>query len=428
MNVGIIAQGSNGDIEMMVSLALGLIKKNHDVELFIITINDRDYSFLSRYEGLTIHQKHIHAEFKKNDVEFWDKPEESQNDLFISLHYTIRHELLHFSSLFAKEKDMVIGSHHLYELSCMAEKFDTPYVAVNFPLEYIRTDYEPPFSLSHLKDMDNIRLWDIFESYYNVRLKRGINRFRKRNGMSPIKNALHEVITSNFLNLVPYSKHLYKAKQDLKDNFYICGVLKSCVDNNTWQPPQLLLDFIDREEKPVFITLGSMAEHENDVQHFQQLLLSAAHQVNRKVIILSQWPKEAEPIQQNVYKLSGFISYPEILSRCSVVVHHGGIGTSHHAVEAGCPSVVIPYGFDQPFNARLLYDLGVSNGSIKRKDLTAAELSRLILEALQNNEMKQRAEKLATLLRYEDNVASTVQLIEMKMKNIPVVSNDIMTM
>ena len=82
MKIGIIAQGSNGDIEIAVALALGLIQRAHEVEMLVITMNDRNYSFLNTYEGLKVHQKFIDAEFRENDMEFWNKPEKGKFEIF----------------------------------------------------------------------------------------------------------------------------------------------------------------------------------------------------------------------------------------------------------------------------------------------------------------------------------------------------------
>ena len=183
-----------------------------------------------------------------------------------------------------------------------------------------------------------------------------------------------------------------------------------------WIPPANFLTFLEGKEKPVIITVGSMEEHENDLQTFQNILMNAALLIRRKVIIHSNW-EYGNVIEDNVYKLKGFISYPVILKKCALVVHDGGIGTSHNTAEAGCPSIVIKYGHDQHFNAKVLFDAGISNGSIDRKDLNAEELARLINNALKNKQMKQKAEELALLLQSESGVETAVAIIEQKINH-----------
>ena len=339
-----------------------------------------------------------------------------KDEIYNKLHDFIKSDLIEYSYRFSEDNDIVIGPPHVFELACLAEKFNTPYISVNYNLQIYRTNDEAPFKFSDVKDIPFDKLWDIYESLYNVSLKRIINRFRKEHEMPPAKNVFHEVVISDFLNLIPYSKHLYKAKRDWNQTYQMCGFMKSPNDYNNWEPPEALFEFMEGEEKPVFISVGSMAEHEIDLENFQSLLLKAAHLISRKVIILTNW-KEGNVIEDNVYKLKGFISYPVILKKCALVVHHGGVGTSHNTTEAGCPSIVIKYGHDQHFNAKVLFDAGISNGSIDRKDLNAEELARLINDALENKQMKKKAEELALLLQNENGVEIAIEIIEQKINH-----------
>jgi UDP:flavonoid glycosyltransferase YjiC (YdhE family) len=417
MKFGIIAQGSNGDIEILVSLALGLISRNHDVEMFIVTFNDRDYAFLNKKERLKVFQKHIYKKYRNeiNDFEFWNESVENKKGLFFQLHQIFENDIVAYTNKFAKENDCIISLYHIYEVSCIAEKHNIPFISINFPFGYIRSKNEVPYSLTHLTDLDNGRLWDIFENYQNVYFKRTINFFRKEHGLLPIKNVLREIMTSKILNLIPYTKYLDKKKTD-KDHLYkLCGYLKSPDSYNNWEPCKELLNFINCDAKPVFITVGSMTEHENDAKKFQNILLETAHLLKRRVVIHSNW-EDGNVIENNVFKLSGFISYEKILSRCSVVVHHGGIGIMHHALESGCPAVIIKYGHDQFYNAKLLFDMGVSNGSINRKEINAKDLALLVNQALQDKVMKQKAEELALFIKNENGVDNAVQLIEQVME------------
>lgn len=412
MKFGFITQGSNGDTEIIVSLALGLVQNKHEVELFIITLNNRDYSFLNQVPGLIVHQKYVHTEFKEetDDLEFW---KDNNQTIFHKLHELIKDELVGYSYKFAKEKDVVLGSHHIFELPCIAEKYHTPYISVNYHLEQMRTNTAPPFQLSSVKGKSIAQLWDGFESVNNVLMKRPINKFRREQGLPPIKNVLRDIFRSKFLNLIPYSSHIYKARPDWNNTYKMTGYWQTGTGYNHWTLPESLANFIEDDEKPVIITVGSMAEHEGNTHEFQQILIDTARQVPRKVIILTHW-EQGNHIDGNIYKLKGFVSYPVLFSKCSLVVHHGGIGALHHATGAGCPSVIIKYGHDQPFNAKVLYDAGISSGSIHRKDLNAKDLANLINKALGNKEMKQKAERLAVLVRNENGVENAVKIIEEK--------------
>lgn len=62
-------------------------------------------------------------------------------------------------------------------------------------------------------------------------------------------------------------------------------------------------------------------------------------------------------IIQNVL-YAPYIPYNLALSRCKAIVHHGGFGTTVHALKARIPQVILPSIVDQFYNAELVEKLG----------------------------------------------------------------------
>src|SRR5439155_4645874 len=62
-----------------------------------------------------------------------------------------------------------------------------------------------------------------------------------------------------------------------------------------------------------------------------------------------------------------------LFPNCSVVLCHGGYGTVLAAIEHGIPMIVVPFGADQPINARSVQRLGLGH-VIDEEDLTADRL------------------------------------------------------
>lgn len=48
----------------------------------------------------------------------------------------------------------------------------------------------------------------------------------------------------------------------------------------------------------------------------------------------------------------GFVPFETLLRRAAAIVHHGGIGTTLHALTAGIPQLIPPMFDDQFYNAR----------------------------------------------------------------------------
>ncbi len=95
----------------------------------------------------------------------------------------------------------------------------------------------------------------------------------------------------------------------------------------------------------------------------------------------------------------------------SMVIHHGGAGTTHSAARAGVPSVVLPFGGDQPFWAHRLASLGVAPNYIRQSKLNARTLTELLRFA-DGPDVRSRAQALGTAMAEEDGVDFAVAAIE----------------
>ena len=100
-----------------------------------------------------------------------------------------------------------------------------------------------------------------------------------------------------------------------------------------------------------------------------------------------------------------------LFPRTALVIHHGGSGTTHSAVRAGVPSIVLPFAGDQPFWAERLRVLGVAPEATSGREVTAHTLERAINTA-GTSEMRRRAAALGAKMRAEDGPATAVATIE----------------
>jgi sterol 3beta-glucosyltransferase len=101
-------------------------------------------------------------------------------------------------------------------------------------------------------------------------------------------------------------------------------------------------------------------------------------------------------------------------------VHHGGAGTTHTAVRAGRPNVVVPFFTDQPFWGRRIAEAGVGPPPIRRRDLSADALARALESALNDDAMATRAEIVASRLRSENGVEKAVAAFQRHLEDAPI--------
>jgi UDP:flavonoid glycosyltransferase YjiC (YdhE family) len=145
--------------------------------------------------------------------------------------------------------------------------------------------------------------------------------------------------------------------------------------------PRELLQFLDGGEPPIVFTLGSSAVW--IAEEFYQTAIAVARTLGRRALLLAG--EQSEPLRAAGLpdSIAAFDYAPHgvVMPRASVVVHQGGVGTTGQALRAGRPMLVVPFGQDQPDNARRCVALGVAR-TISRRAFrpprVASELSKLL--------------------------------------------------
>src|SRR6185312_17558699 len=100
-----------------------------------------------------------------------------------------------------------------------------------------------------------------------------------------------------------------------------------------------------------------------------------------------------------------------LFPQTSLVVHHGGAGTTHSAARAGVPSIVVPFAGDQPFWADRLRRLGIAPAPLSVKRMRAREFENRLAFA-ERRDVRERAAALGAVMRSEDGLANAVSAIE----------------
>jgi vancomycin aglycone glucosyltransferase len=109
-------------------------------------------------------------------------------------------------------------------------------------------------------------------------------------------------------------------------------------------------------------------------------------------------------------KCIGRVSHDQLFKHGSMIIHHGGAGTTASVLHAGIPSIIIPHIGDQWFFAREVKRLGVGL-EVKRKRWPE-ELPRAVRILEKSYAISERARKVAALLAAENGPARAVYELE----------------
>lgn len=213
---------------------------------------------------------------------------------------------------------------------------------------------------------------------------------------SELKKIVHN---RNFIYTI--SPGLFPRPDDWESNIKVLGH-HALIKNIDWNPPKELTEFIDKNEKILFITFGSMTNPEPERK--TKIILEILERNKIAAIINTASGGLVKPVNFNS-ELIHFVSqipYHWVFPKMYAVIHHGGSGTTHLAVKYGCATLIIPHFIDQFIWDEIISELGLGPKGIKISRITNKNLEPKVLELLGNKSFKEKSEKIGNQLREED--------------------------
>jgi UDP:flavonoid glycosyltransferase YjiC (YdhE family) len=236
------------------------------------------------------------------------------------------------------------------------------------------------------------------------------NRFRKRVGAPPVKDITSMMSTR--LILLPVSQHVASPDPRWPGHVYQTGYWFARPQKE-WEPPRDLLDFLEGGDKPIAVSLGVMSMSGKRAREGMQIILRALERTNVRAIIQG-WDEALHGLEipKTVYH-AGAMPHSWFFDQVSMVIHHGGFGTTAATLRAGVPSIVVPHVIDQFYWGQRVNELGVSPGFISRGKLNVENLSEAIMRVRNDGRIQEKASELGCKIRTEaDGVTAAVRAIE----------------
>ena len=241
-----------------------------------------------------------------------------------------------------------------------------------------------------------------------------VRLFRRQLGLAPVSergDPFHRGQHAVDGVLAVFSPLLGAPQPDWPKNVHVTGFARyaqpSVVDT-------ALADFLDAGPPPMVFTLGSTAVHAG--LDFLRESLEAVRQLGQRAVLLTGSPEMRSQLPQQLPATIHAVEYADhssLFPRASVVIHHGGIGTSAEALRAGRPVLVVPHGFDQPDNAARLHRLGVAE-ILPARRYRASRAAPLLNQLLQQPEYLRRARDCAGVIQNEDGALAVADVITAK--------------
>jgi len=256
-------------------------------------------------------------------------------------------------------------------------------------------------------------LWThrIIQHFYWHFNRPSINRWRCSSlGLAPLdwRGPYRTELWKSQLFLYGFSNHVVPKPADWPENHCVTGWWFLAEDQK-YKPPQEVQEFILSGSSPVYIGFGSMPDTNNE-QLLEIIIKALEIAGSRGIVQLGKnvaMPGKITPTILN----TGWVNHDWLFPQMAAAVHHGSASTVAQSLQAGIPTVTVPYAWDQPFWGLRIAEIGAGTNPIPRKSLTVNNLAAAIQTALLNTSIKDQCRKLSGLIRMENGTWNAVNII-----------------
>jgi sterol 3beta-glucosyltransferase len=413
LNITIVTSGSRGDVQPYVALGRGLKRAGYGVRL----LASADFGALATGAGLAFASTGPNIEQALQSEE-WRRTLEQGN--FVVLLRKMQAEMKRLAApMVERLPDLLRGSDLILTgmagmagVFAAAEYFDIPliqaYVVPFSPTAAFPSPVTPNLPLGGPVNRLSFHLmrqmfWQNSKAV-DVTLRQELG-MRRGSWFGPFRWLDRRRVPV----LYGYSRHVLPRPADWDGRYHVTGYW--FLDEPAgWTPPDDLVTFLQAGSPPVYIGFGSMAQR--NPAEAGRLALAALERSGQRGVLAAGWGGlRASDVPGTVHLISS-MPHSWLFPRMAAVVHHGGAGTTAAGLRAGVPSIIVPFGVDQPFWGRRVAQLGVGPAPIPRKQLTAERLAAAITQAVSDDAMRRSAAVLGQNIAQEDGIASAVAFVD----------------
>ena len=237
-------------------------------------------------------------------------------------------------------------------------------------------------------------------------LKGPINEFRRTLGLQSVDRVLHRWVHSPQLVIGFFPDWFASPQPDWPPHTHLVGF--PLWDRGGMLLPPEAEEFIAEGEPPLIITPGSAAA---TMQNYFRESVEAARLLGVRTILVTDFPEQLPPDLPANVKAFRYLPFSRILPRATLLVYHGGIGTTAQVIKAAIPHLVVPNGHDQFDNGWRIEQLRLGQ-VIPQTRYRARQVARVIRDLLSDGSLKNRCEEYAARVDSAAALTRACELIE----------------
>lgn len=242
--------------------------------------------------------------------------------------------------------DAMIIDPFLTAAALASEKLDIPLIVAGWPAQ-ASLDENALFPVQKTLSSDSMqRLFRLFDKF-------GLEGINFSKGTAPS-------IRSPLLHVTYFTPDWYASEQAymLPQTHYVGGIKSAPSD-----APPAWLTAIPDDVPLAMVTLGTIFTGDLG---FYSWGARAASQAGLLPIVVIGWaplPPEKKQELKNALpggtRLLNWAPFDHVLPRCELMIHHGGMGTTHAAITHGLRQIVVPHAADQRIQAKRVAQMKV---------------------------------------------------------------------
>lgn len=214
-------------------------------------------------------------------------------------------------------------------------------------------------------------LWRVAERMFGKAILPGLNELRAGAGLPAFRSPLEQYAAHDAV-LVLTGEPLEYPRTDLPSQFHLVGT-------QPWDPPSERPAWLDEPGDP-WVLVTCSTDYQGDEDLARIAVEALRDEPVRVLLTLADAYDSAGLSTEGNVRVERFVPHGHVVPSCAAVISHGGFGIVSKAVAAGVPSVVVPFGRDQPEIARRVSE-AQAGVVLPPKRLTAGRLRAAVREA-----------------------------------------------
>ncbi len=373
--IALCPEGTRGDVQPLVALGEQLAAKGHEIVLCAPP------GFEAFAQGRAFEFREVGSDAK---AFLSDNASAATRSNPRQLHTFIRYLEASLDAQFQRlaeatsDVDHIVGAGAQAAGPSCAELHGLTYEYVIYCPNLLRSPDVTPFYVpgAGWGRVANRLSWTLLDVVFSPIFRRFINRRRARLGLAPVRDIYRHLLTD--VPRLAADEELAPIPAELPHEVVRLGFLYA--DEGDATLSEDIERFLEAGPPPVYIGFGSMPDP-NPIAT-TQAIVEAAARTRQRVLIGSGWAELGRVALPTFAHRAGSLSHAALFPRCSLVIHHGGAGSTHTAFRARAPQRIVPHLLDQFYWQHRVATLAGSARRPPRRKRLARELGDIIEEGI----------------------------------------------